>query len=317
VFGVDLVEWMIRQATGEFSWPEQETLKPRGHAIEVRLYAEDPARDFRPQTGLVTALSFPENARVETWIEPGAEVSSHYDPLLAKLIVKGKDRSDALVRLSSALDATSVAGLETNLAFLRGIATAPFFQSGETVTASLRALTYAPNAIEVLSPGAQSSLQDWPGRLGYWAVGIPPSGPMDDRSHRLMNRILGNAENAPTLECTLTGPTLRFLADATIALGGADMAATLDGAPVPLWEAVDVRAGQVLVIGRAAAAGMRAYLAVKGGFEAPLYLGSRSTFSLGGFGGHGTGPVKAGDMLHVGAMHHMIRIRLIPPSCRH
>ena len=300
VFGVDLVDWMIRQAAGEFSWPDQEKLKPRGHAIEVRLYAEDPAREFRPQTGLVTALSFPADARVETWIEQGAEVSPHYDPLLAKLIVRGSDRSDALTRLRSALGTTAVGGLETNLGFLREIAAAPFFQSGETITASLRTLSYRPNAIEVLAPGAQSSLQDWPGRLGYWAVGIPPSGPMDDRSHRLVNRVVGNAENAATLECTLTGPTLRFLSGATIALGGADMGATLDGTPVPLWTAVDAQAGQVLTMSRIAGAGMRTYLAVKGGFAAPLYLGSCATFSLGGFGGHATGPIKAGDMLHIG-----------------
>jgi urea carboxylase len=75
---------------------------------------------------LVTALSFASDARVETWIERGAEVSSHYDPLLAKLIVRGEVRDDALTRLASTLDATSVAGLETNLAFLRAIAAAPF-----------------------------------------------------------------------------------------------------------------------------------------------------------------------------------------------
>jgi urea carboxylase len=300
VFGVDLIEWMIRQAAGEFSWPDQDELIPRGHAIEVRLYAEDPARDFRPQTGLVTALSFPADTRVETWIERGAEISPHYDPLLAKLIVRGNDRAEALTRLRSALGVTSVAGLETNVGFLREIAAAPFFQSGETITSSLRTLSYRPNAIEVLAPGAQSSLQDWPGRLGYWAVGIPPSGPMDDRSHRLANRILGNAENAATLECTLTGPTLRFLAAATISIVGADMGATLDGTQVPLWIAADVNPGQVLAMGRIAGPGMRAYLAVKGGFEAPLYLGSRATFSLGGFGGHAAGSLRAGDMLHIG-----------------
>lgn len=299
VFGVDLVEWMIRQAAGELSWPDQNALRPRGHAIEVRLYAEDPARDFRPQTGLVTALSFPPEARVETWIEPGAEVSAHYDPLLVKLIVRGADRGEALTQLASALDATAIAGLETNIAFLRAIAAAPFFQEGQTVTASLKTLSYRPHALEVLAPGAQSSLQDWPGRLGYWAVGIPPSGPMDDRSHQLVNRIAGNVESAATLECTLSGPTLRFLADTTFVLGGADMAATLDGAPVPLWKAIAAKAGQVLAKGRIAGPGMRAYLAVHGGFDAPLYLGSRATFSLGGFGGHATGLLKAGDMLHI------------------
>src|SRR4030095_16432631 len=122
-----------------------------------------------------------------------------------------------------------------------------------------------------------------PRALLYGDVGIPPSGPMDDRSHRLVNRILGNASNAATLECTLSGPTLRFLSDTEIALGGAIMETSLDGARVPYWEKVPVAAGQVLSLGRVAGAGLRTYLAVRGGFDAPLYLGSRATFALGGF----------------------------------
>jgi urea carboxylase len=299
VFGIDLVEWMIRQAAGEFAWPAQGSLIPRGHSIEARLYAEDPARNFRPSTGLVTALQFPATARVETWIETGAEISPHYDPLLAKLVVKGETREEARAKLRGALGDTQVWGIATNLAYLREIAASAFFTAGETTTASIGGLSYHPHAIEVISPGAQSSLQDWPGRLGYWAVGVPPSGPMDDRSHRLVNAIVGNPQSAAALECTLTGPTLRFLSDAVIALGGADMDATLDREPVPRWTPVEVKAGQVLALGRISGAGMRTYLAVRGGFDAPLYLGSRSAFARGGFGGHATGLLKAGDLLHI------------------
>ena len=300
VFGVDLVEWMIRQAAGEFRLPNQGSLRSRGHAIEVRLYAEDPARNFRPSTGVITGLSFPAGPRIESWIEQGSDVTSHYDPLLAKIVVKGSDRADALSRLRTALDATVVSGIETNLAYLSAIAAAPFFQSGKATTASLASLVYEPARIEIVEPGTHSSLQDWPGRIGYWDVGVPPSGPMDDRSHRLVNRVAGNAQGAATLECTLSGPVLRFLSATEIALGGAVMEASLDGAPVPYWQKVSVAAGQVLTLGRIGGPGLRTYLAVRGGFDAPLYLGSKATFALGGFGGHATGTIKAGDMLRIG-----------------
>jgi len=257
-------------------------------------------RDFRPSTGVVTDLAFPSDARVETWIERGTEIAPYYDPLLAKLVVAGSDRDDALWRLRRALDATAIWGIESNLGYLKEIAAAPFFQSGQATTASLADLLYRPACIEIVAPGTHSSLQDWPGRIGFWAVGVPPSGPMDDRSHRIVNRILGNAENTASLECTVLGPTLRFLSDTTIALGGAVMETKLDGLPLPYWRMIAVKAGQVLTLGAIAGPGMRTYLAVDGGFDAPSYLESRSTFALGGFGGHATGAIKAGDMLHIG-----------------
>jgi urea carboxylase len=300
VYGVDLVEWMIRQAAGGFALPPQSSLAPRGHAIEARIYAENPALGFRPSTGLITSVTFPSEARVESWIEKGAEVSPYYDPMLAKLIVHGQTRDEALGKLRDALDNSAVWGVETNLAYLQAIAELPVFAAGEITTAALKTMPFRPRSVEVLTPGAQSSLQDWPGRLGYWDVGIPPSGPMDERSHRLVNRLVGNAKRAAALECTFTGPVLRFLDDSLIALGGAVMEATLDGAPVPFWEATPVKAGSTLALGRISGPGMRTYLAVRGGFDAPFYLGSRATFALGGFGGHATGVLKAGDTLRVG-----------------
>ncbi|HEV8040643.1 MAG TPA: 5-oxoprolinase/urea amidolyase family protein, partial [Bryobacteraceae bacterium] len=112
---------------------------------------------------------------------------------------------------------------------------------------------------------------------------------------------MGNASDAAGLEMTLTGPTLRFSCDATVALTGADFGARLDGQPIPLWQATLVRRGSVLELGEVQGAGTRAYLAVAGGIEAPPYLGSRSTFILGKFGGQSGSTLRAGDVLHVGA----------------
>ena len=299
MYGIDLVEWMIRQAAGEFALPAQDTLVPRGAAVEVRLYAENPARDFRPSTGTLTEVRFGDGVRVDGWIETGTEVSPYYDPMLAKLIAHGSTRVEAISTLAAALRGTAIGGIETNLEYLRSVIASEAFTSGNLATRVLKEFVFQPQAIEVLEPGAQTSLQDWPGRLGYWGVGIPPSGPMDERSFRLANRIVGNAEGAPALECTLAGPTLRFHGDAVIALAGALMTATLDDVPVPHHAPIEVKAGQQLALGSIEGAGQRCYLAVRGGFAAPLYLGSRATFSLGGFGGHATGVLKAGDTLHL------------------
>ncbi|MBV8652726.1 MAG: urea carboxylase, partial [Alphaproteobacteria bacterium] len=178
VTGVDLVEWMVRQAAGE-TLPLEEPIRSTGHAIQVRLYAEDPGRNFRPSAGLVTQARFPSGARVETWIENGSEISSLYDPMLAKLIVTAGDRNDAVARLRRALADTAIAGIETNLDYLRRLLDHPALVAGEVTTATLERLDYRPATIEVLAPGTQTTIQDWPGRLGYWGIGVPPSGPMD------------------------------------------------------------------------------------------------------------------------------------------
>jgi len=298
VFGVDLVEWMIRQAAGEFTPPA--TLAPQGAAIEARIYAENPQADFRPSTGRVTALSFPEDARVDGWIERGSKVTAHYDPMLAKLIVTGTDRADAVAKLQAALKATRIYGLETNLDYLGAVASGTAFVSGDVATSVLKDFAFAPRAIAVLAPGAQTSVQDWPGRLGLWDVGIPPSGPMDARSHRLANALVGNPEGAAALECTVSGPTLRFDREAVIALTGADMGAKIDGRPVPRFQPVAIQAGETLTLKAVTGPGQRAYLAVAGGLDVPDFMGSKATFALGGFGGHATGTLRAGDVLKIG-----------------
>ncbi|WP_394791007.1 urea carboxylase [Rhodoferax sp.] len=298
VTGVDLVAWMLRLARGDdfaLTVPA-----PQGASIQVRLYAEDPARNFQPCAGGLTEVVFPADARIETWVATGSEVPPNYDPMIAKLIVTGRDRADAVAKLQAALAATRLAGIETNLRYLRTVVADPVFVEGRMVTRSLADLHYQPQALEVLESGVQTTVQDHPGRVGYWAVGVPPSGPMDDLAMRLANRLVGNAPDAAALECTLSGPSLRFHADTVLAVCGAAMAVSVDGTALPLWQSHQVKAGSVLKLGAVQGAGARTYLALRGGLDVPLYLGSRSTFTLGQFGGHAGRTLRVGDMLHIG-----------------
>jgi urea carboxylase len=301
VTGVDLVEWMLRTAAGDPpDLSEYRAITPRGHAIEVRVYAEDPTREFKPSAGLLTLVEFPSDVRVDGWVERGTEVSPFYDPMLAKLIVHGDDRPAAISALSKALDASRIAGIETNLDYLRALVRDETFLAGQVTTAHLRSIAFATPSFEVLSAGTFTLIVDYPGRLGYWDVGIPPSGPMDGRSFRLANRIVGNPERAAGIECTMIGPTLKFATSSLIALVGARMPATLDGVELNNGEPIAVRAGQTLTLGAIAGPGCRTYLAIRSGIDVPEYLGSRTTFTLGRFGGHGGRTLQRGDVLHIG-----------------
>src|SRR5206468_12239243 len=145
-----------------------------------------------PSTGLLTEARFPEGIRVDTWVAAGTEVTAHYDPMLAKLIVHADSREAALAQLAQALDTTRIAGLESNLEYLRAVMHFAPFAQGQHTTRSLSTFQPASTSIEVLAPGVQTTVQDWPGRVGYWQVGVPPSGPMDAQALRLANRLLGN-----------------------------------------------------------------------------------------------------------------------------
>jgi urea carboxylase len=298
VTGVDLVEWMVRLAAGEHV-PLRPVPEAHGHAVEVRVYAEDPARGFKPSPGVLSEVSFPADVRVDSFVERGTEISGYYDPMIAKLMAHAGNRDAALEKLRNALENTKIAGTETNLAYVTHVLGTDVFREGRTTTAYLGTLSYTSPTVEVLAPGTLSTIHDYPGRLGYWDVGIPPSGPIDDLGFRLANRVVGNDVSAPALELTVTGPTLRFAVDTVIALSGADMAAELDGAPLEYFKPIAVHAGQTLKLGAIRGAGCRAYLAVRHGFDVPEYLGSRSTFTLGGFGGHAGRALRTGDVLRL------------------
>ncbi len=305
VWGVDLVRWMIELAAGDLA-PLSElakNLKPSGHAIQARLYAEDPGRDFQPSPGLLTAVQFPaadgKSLRIDTWVEAGCEIPPYFDPMIAKLITWKPTREEASAALSQALADTLLYGVETNSQYLRQILVDAPFASGSPWTRCLEGLTYQASTFEVLSAGTQTTVQDFPGRLGYWAVGVPPSGPMDDRALRLGNRLLGNEEGAAGLEITMSGPLLRFNTDAVVAVTGAEIPVILDSVAQPINTALLIKAGSTLSLGTIAGSGARSYLTLRGGLQVPEYLGSKSTFTLGQFGGHGGRALRAGDVLHI------------------
>ncbi|MBM94843.1 MAG: urea carboxylase [Oceanospirillaceae bacterium] len=317
VYGVDLVEWMLRQAHSD---PAIEPLPLRemanqlsalGHAIQVRLYAEDPYRNFQPCAGLLSEVAFPQGGgiRIDHWIESGLEIPPYFDPMLAKVIVHGQGREQALDKLFNTLCETRLYGSETNLDYLKALLQDEVLQRGEVTTRYLNEFVYQPSRIDVLQGGTLTSIQDAFGRGGYWHVGVPPSGAFDSVSLRLANRLLGNDENAAGLEITLQGPQLKFSSDTLIVLGGAEIDAQLiddqvhsqTQKTVPMWQVVKVTAGQTLSLGRIKDQGARAFLCVAGGLASPDYLGSQATFTLGQFGGHNGRALRTGDVLRLSA----------------
>jgi len=152
---------------------------------------------------------------------------------------------------------------------------------------------------EVIQGGAETTIQDYPGRLGYYKIGIPPSGPFDSLAFRLANLLVRNPPGEAGLEITLMGCKLRFLEETVIAVTGGDMEPKLNGQPIPLWEAVKVGKGDTLSFGFCKV-GCRSYLAVAGGVNVPVVYGSRSTYRYGYLGGVDGRPVKSGDRVETG-----------------
>jgi len=304
VFSVDLVEWMMQQAANEL--PPIETLraslKPQGHAIQVRVYAEDPALQFQPCAGLLSQVIFPEASaglRIDHWLSSGIEVPAYFDPMLAKIIVHEKNRETAIQSLQSALQKTHLYGIENNLDYVQHLLADETFIQAKITTRYLNHFVYQASRIDVIQGGTQTTIQDFPGRTGYWQVGVPPSGAFDSYSFRLGNRLLQNDEKAAGLEITLQGPTLKFSCATAIVIAGAEIEAKLDGEKIPLNQIIKVKANQQLQLGRITEQGARSYLCVAGGIQCPDYLNAKSTFTLGQFGGHNGRALRAGDVLRL------------------
>ena len=314
VAGVDLVAWQLQlQGAAKPLNGNPGLLLPEnladftptlsGHAIEVRVCAEDPTHDYRPCTGILGEVAWPfEHARVDTWVETGSEVSAFYDSLLAKIMVHCLDgRQGAIKKMTDALGCTRLGGVVTNIDLLRNIISAPKFIEGSTTTKFLEKFGLQTAAVEVVEPGLMTTVQDYPGRTKLWSVGVPPSGPMDDLSHRIANALVGNDDNLAALEISLTGPTLKFFSSRHVAVCGAKCSVLLDGREMPQWESFVIKAGQILKVDKIEI-GARAYAAVSGGIDVPIFLDSRSTFPGGSLGGHQGRCLRSGDMLSLNPM---------------
>ena len=239
VVGVDLVEWMVRQAAGELPPLDQSKISPSGASIQVRLYAEDPGRDFRPSSGRLTEVSWPADTRIETWVQSGSEVSPYYDPMIAKIIVKGSSREEALSRLQTSLDRTRIGGLETNLDYLRQLSRSAVFAKGEMLTRTLQ--TFAYKARHDRGPVARHANDD-PGLAGpsrllgrrRAAVGT------DGCRFRSVSPIASSATTRVRRGSRRRSRARRSSSTPmpSSALAGAELTATLDGAPVSYWQAI-------------------------------------------------------------------------------
>lgn len=323
VLRVDIAAAMILLGGGVdvmSSFPSAD--KSTGVAIQARIYAENPVKDYIPSAGTVTYITWPDDTgnepklppstelRIDRWAESGVVVSGHYDPMLGKVMAWGRTRPLAVLALKAALSHTVVCGLDVNIPLLHQILEHSNFRAGAYTTRLLSTIVPVAPVVEVIEPGLQSSLQDYPGRVGYWNIGVSPSGPMDAYAMGMANALVGNDSSACALEITVAGPTLLFHVDAVVALAGGSFAATLDdGRPVPMWTPFHLPAGTKLAVGKfhmrrpgseGKTGGKIAYLAVRGGFDAPKYLGSASTFPTGKFGGIKGDFLKSGDFLPIG-----------------
>ena len=150
--------------------------------------------------------------------------------------------------------------------------------------------------VKVIKKGLETSVQDYPGRIGTLNLGFPPSGPMDSWSFRLANVLVNNEPGEAALECQFMGPTLKFADDRIISITGADMSPKIDGSPVPLWESLKVKKDQVLEMAFATI-GARSYIAFSGGINTTPWLGSRSTFHKAGVGGIDGKAIQDGQII--------------------
>lgn len=309
-YNVDLVELMLRQTDAQLtgrsgidgaSLKQMQPTGPSGVAIEARVYAENPLRESAPSPGLLQNVKWKDvpGSRIDTWIYTGSRITPNYDPLVAKAMVHRSSRDDAISGIHQLLTQSIISGPPTNLEFLAGIVHDSRFGAGKTMTNFLRHFKYTPRAIDVISAGAYTLMQDLPGRPTV-GKGIPHSGPMDPMAFQVANLLVGNPRGEAGLEITLSGPELRFVAPAIVALCGAPMEAKLNNEDFPMWTSVKIAGGSILKIGKTTGGGCRSYLAVCGSFPSVAsYFGSKSTSPLVAIGGYQGRALAPGDLLQI------------------
>ena len=312
-YGVDLVELMLRQADAqlsgkgglEASWLSGRLSNndpaPSGSAIEVRVYAENPAKNFAPCPGTLQEVEWKDipGSRIDTWVYRGIKVSANYDPLLAKVMFHAATRDKAVEGLRKLLVGSLICGPPTNMDFLSAILLDERFVAGNTLTRFLDGFQFNPSAIDVISSGAYTLIEDWPGRPTV-GRGFCHSGPMDPVAFRIANALVGNPVGMEGLEITLSGPDLRFLSAAIVSICGAPVDVKLDGTSVPMWTRLKVTAGQQLTIGKTSTVGCRVYLAVYGGFpNIAKWFGSKATSPMVTVGGYQGRQLASGDLLSI------------------
>lgn len=310
-YDVDLVELMLQQAEaqlGGLGGIDSEKLnglqpnEPKGAAIEARVYAENPAKDYAPSPGTLQIVEWADvttSGRIDTWVHTGSIVSPHYDPLLAKVMIHKPARGQAIKAMHFALTKSRICGPPTNLDFLASIVDDPRFATGITMTKFLSNFEYSPAAIDVISAGAYTTVQDYPGRPDM-GRGFPHAGPMDPLAFQIANLLVGNTRGVEGLECTLDGPQLLFLGPAIVSICGAPMEVTLDGKSISMWSRIVIKTGQTLKIGKTTDGGCRSYLAIFGGLPSVAeWFGSKATSPGVGVGGYQGRQLAAGDLLAI------------------
>jgi 3-methylcrotonyl-CoA carboxylase alpha subunit len=233
ITGLDLVEWQIRVARGEPLPLTQAQITRTGHALEARLYAEDPDADFMPSAGTLTRLEFAHRIRIDTGVQAGDEVSIYFDPMIAKLIAHGKDRSAAIAGLRRALIDTRVEGLTSNLSFLRRLISAHAFAAGEIDTGFIER-----HRDDLMTPwpdiAQHKSLNDpnspWGATDGWW-LNQPPVSPPD------LRRFTTRAVQRPTGPVVIEAP----MPGLVVAVEVLEHARVTRGQPVLMLEAMKLQ----------------------------------------------------------------------------
>lgn len=339
IYNVDLMKLMLMQAEyearGETGIPldvlksegdyEFDTVAiPKGHAIEVRVYAENPVKNFQPSPGILHLVKYGETLpecklRIDHWVTTGSKVSPYFDPLLAKIMVWGKDRQAATEGMIQVLSTSEIYGPTINIDYLNEILKSKDYQSGNTLTSFLNStFDFQPKLMEFLTPGSYTTIQDLPGRANY-SAGVPLSGPADPLYFQLGNLIVGNDKSTAGLEVSMKGPNIKFHSSARIALTGGKFKFKINGVAAPMFTAIDIPKGSVVKIGDAIGHGSRCYLCIEGGLpDVAEYLGSKSCTPTLNLGGHQGRTIMGGDCLSIISQPNFEKVNFgfqLPEKC--